>query len=190
MSKKLLGSDYLLILLYLNNKEPIRGAVRLTKMMFLFKEQIATALKQKGLDSDNLPEFISYNFGPFSKDLYDQIEFFSGIKFIKVQDVNELNEISKIDNIVEKEFIDEYFEDDELKTENKYLEYSITDIGTGFVEKELLPNLNADQLDLMRSFKRKITEISIKRLLYYVYTRYPKYTENSLIKDEVLNNGK
>lgn len=190
MSKKLLGSDYLLILLYLNNKEPIRGAVRLTKMMFLFKEQIVPALKQKGLDSENLPEFIAYNFGPFSKDLYDQIELFSGINFIKVKDLNELNEVSRIDNIVEKEFIDEYYEDDELRSENKFLEYSITDIGIGFVEKELLPDLNADQLDLMCLFKRKITEMPVKQLLYYVYTRYPKLTENSIIKDEVLNNGK
>ena len=32
---KLTGADFLLILLYLNEMEPIKGAVRLTKMMFL-----------------------------------------------------------------------------------------------------------------------------------------------------------
>jgi hypothetical protein len=29
----------------------------------------------------------------------------------------------------------------------------------------------------------------IKQLLYYVYTKYPNYTEKSLIKDEVLHYG-
>ena len=46
------------------------GAIRLTKMMFLFEKEIAPALKAKGLESDNLPGFIAYNFGPFSKEDY------------------------------------------------------------------------------------------------------------------------
>jgi hypothetical protein len=46
---KLIGSDYLLLLLYLDNKKPIKGAIRLTKMMFLFNEEIAPYLKKKGL---------------------------------------------------------------------------------------------------------------------------------------------
>lgn len=32
--------------------------------MFLFKEQIAPALKKKGLDSEKLPDVIAYNYGP------------------------------------------------------------------------------------------------------------------------------
>ena len=50
---KLNGADYLLLLLYLNNKEPILGAVRLEKMMFLFNMEIAPILKEKGLESDD-----------------------------------------------------------------------------------------------------------------------------------------
>ena len=83
---KLNGADYLLLLLYLNNKQPIYGAIRLTKMMFLFEKEIAPILKKEGLDSENLPNFIAYNFGPFSKDVYEQVELFKGIKFIQVTD--------------------------------------------------------------------------------------------------------
>ena len=36
MSGKLSSSDYLLLLLDLDNREPIVGAIRLMKMMFLF----------------------------------------------------------------------------------------------------------------------------------------------------------
>lgn len=190
MSSKMSGSDYLLLLLYINDKESIKGAVRLTKMMFLFNEQIAPALKQKGLDSENLPDFIAYNYGPFSKDLYDQIDFFSRIDFICVRDLNEREEMSHVDNIVEKEFIDECYEDeDEIKSENSYREYRITDTGSGYVEQEILPQITEQQLELLRQYKQKITEMTLKQLLNYVYTRYPEYTDRSLIKDEVLNNG-
>lgn len=190
MSYKLLGSDYLLLLLYLNDKKPIRGAVRLTKMMFLFNEQIAPALKKKGLDNKNLPQFIAYNYGPFSKDVYEQIELFSGINFIKIRDLNEKEEMADVDNVVEKEFIDECYEDEEEnKSESNFWEYSITDIGSGFVEKELLPKITDEQLSLLRRYKEKITDMTIKQLLHYVYTRYPDYTGKSIIKDEVLKNG-
>lgn len=190
MSKKILGSDYLLLLLYLNNHESIKGAVRLTKMMFLFCEQITPLLKSKGLDSEKLPDFIAYNYGPFSKDVYEQVELFSGIGFIQVKDLFAEEEMSDADNVVEKEFIDECYEDEnELKSDNNYWEYCISERGIGFIENELLPELTEEQMHILKEFKKKITEMPIKQLLYYVYTKYPDYTQKSLIKDEVLNNG-
>ena len=98
--------------------------------------------------------------------------------------------MSGIDDVVEAEFIDECYQgDSELKTENNFWEYRITEVGKGFVEKELLADLTVEQKGILEAFKRKITEMPIKQLLYYVYTNYPDYTEKSLIKDEVLDNG-
>ena len=191
MASKLLGSDYLLLLLYINGKEPIKGSVRLTKMMFLFNEQIVPVLKRNGLESEKLPEFIAYNYGPFSKDLYEQVDLFTGIGFMQVRDLNETEEMSGVDNIVEKEFVDECYEDDEeTMSENSYREYCSPDIGSGVVVSELLGKLTSSQLGLLRQYKKKITEMTMKQLLHYVYTRYPQYAEKSLIKDEVLGNGK
>lgn len=190
MAKKMLGADYLLLLLYLNNQEPIKGAVRLTKMMFLFNEQISKMLKKRGLESEQLPDFIAYNYGPFSKDVYEQIELFAGIGFVSVTDINTKEDMFGIDDVVETEFIDECYQgDSELKTENNFWEYRITDVGKGFVEKELLTDLTDEHKEILETFKRKITEMPIRQLLYYVYTKYPDYTEKSLIKDEVLDNG-
>lgn len=191
MKKKILGADYLLLLLYLNDKEPIKGSVRLIKMMFLFKEQIEPVLKKKGLESDKLPDFMAYNYGPFSKDVYEQVELFSGIGFIQMKDLNASEEMSEVDDVVESEFLDECYESDsELKNDNNFWEYSILEKGCGFVESNLLSEITNEQLDILEKFKKKVTDMSIKQLLYYVYTTYPDYTEKSLIKDEVLNNGK
>lgn len=67
MSSKLLGSDYLLILLYINDKQPIRGAVRLMKMMFLFNEQIAPILKKRDWKVKKCQTFLLTIMAPFQK---------------------------------------------------------------------------------------------------------------------------
>ena len=187
---KLNGSDYLLLMLYLSNKSSVMGAVRLTKMMFLFNEEIVALLKIKGLDSERLPEFIAYNFGPFSKDLYEQVEFFKGLGFIKTTNINVKEEMAEVDDWEEEAFVDELFAQDKdfLNKDGKYMKYEIVGLGIKFVEQELLPQITDDQKQILESFKNKIISLSPKQILKYVYTKYPKYAENSLIKSEVLGN--
>jgi uncharacterized protein len=61
------GADFLLLLLYLNKREPVRGSTRLIKMIFIFTEEILPLLRSKGtkLSEDALPKFFAYNYGPF-----------------------------------------------------------------------------------------------------------------------------
>ena len=185
---KLIASDYLLLLLYLNDKSPIKGSLRITKMMFLFEKQIVPSLKN--IDTESLPDFVSYNFGPFSKELYQQLELFKGIGFVEIDEKEFENGMVDVDNVVESEFIDECFEDEnEEKQYYTYKIYNITDIGCGYVENKILGEVNEEQMKLLEKFKKKITDISINQLLYYVYSKYPEYTDKSLIKDEVLKNG-
>ena len=127
VGKKLTGADYLLLLLYLNNHTPIYGAVRLTKMMFLFNKEISEALKKKNIECGKLPEFIPYNFGPFSKDVYEQVELFSNIGFIKVTDINAIEDMGEVDDWEESPFIDETVEQEDgyIRQDGKYLKYEI-----------------------------------------------------------------
>lgn len=187
---KLIGSDYLLLLLYLDNKRPIKGAIRLTKMMFLFNEEIAPLLKKKGLETEKLPEFFAYNYGPFSKELYEQVEFFRGLGFIKVTDINATEEMGEVDDWEEGAFIDELSEQEQSHSveDGKYMKYEISAQGIRYVEEEILP-LKPEQISILEAFKRKIVSLYPKQILKYVYTKYPKYTTNSLIKDEVMNDG-
>ncbi len=185
---KLNGSDYLLLLLYLNHKQPILGAIRLTKMMFLFEKEIAPALKQKGLESDNLPDFFAYNFGPFSKDVYEQVELFKGIKFIQVTNIKAGEEMAEVDDLEEAPFIDEMSNYGyALNNDGRYYKYQILTTGERYVLERIMPCITQEQESILTSFKQKITSLSPKQILKYVYTKYPKYAENSLIKDEVLD---
>ncbi|UKI19908.1 MAG: hypothetical protein L6V89_01485 [Oscillospiraceae bacterium] len=187
-NKKLNGADYLLLLLYLDNKSPILGAIRLEKMMFLFNNEIAPRLKETGLDSDKLPEFIAYNFGPFSKDVYEQVELFKGIGFLRVTNLMAKEELIEADDWEEGPFSKELdYAGFQLNDEKRYYKYQMLDLGADYVSKKICPELTAEQLAMLLQFKKKITSLSPKQILRYVYTKYPDFTSNSLIKNEVFD---
>ncbi len=189
---KLIGADYLLLMLYLNNKQPIKSAVRLTKMMFLFNEEIVPRLKQSGVEigSDDLPNFQAYNYGPFSKDVYEQVELFQSIDFIKVKDLNAKEEMDEVDDWEEQAFIDELESQPSyaIRRDGKFMRYELLAQGEKYVKGEIVDHLTNEQLDILSEFKTRITQTPIKAILRYVYTKYPDMTENSLIRDEVLDN--
>lgn len=187
-SAKLNGADYLLLLLYLNDKQPILGAIRLTKMMFLFEKEVAPILKSKGCDFNNLPEFIAYNFGPFSKDLYEQVELFKGIEFIKVMDLKAKDEMVEVDDWQEMPFADELTNTGyRLNDDGKYYKYQLLNTGAKYVEEKIIPGLSNEQIEIIKQFKAKITSLYPKQILKYVYTKYPEFTTKSLIVKEVLD---
>ena len=180
-NNKLSGSDYLLYLLFCDKQTPIFGAVRLTKMMFLFDKEIKSALKKKGLDSENMPNFIAYNYGPFSKDVYEQIELFQGIRFIKVTSIRLREEMGEADDWEEDES-GEYIQ----RRDGHYYKYEIASLGKSYVEEKIEPLLSDEQKQILNDFKKQINSLSPKQILHYVYSSYPDYAVNSLIKDEVL----
>lgn len=193
MSKqsKMTGADYLLLLLYLDNCSAINGAIRITKMMFLFNMEIAPVLKKKGVSirDEDLPKFSAYNYGPFSKDVYEQVELFQSIGFIKVKNLYATEEMSEVDDWEESAFETEFSEGSCQYSSNqdgKFMQYKLLNLGKKYVEREIIPQLTNDQLAVLTTYKQRIVHTSPKMILRYVYTKYPEMTENSLIKDEVL----
>ena len=191
--EKLTGADYLLLMLYLNNGKPIKSAVRLTKMMFLFNQEIAPLLQKKGLEinEEDLPQFLAYNYGPFSKDVYEQLELFQNIEFLKVRNLNVNEEMDEADDWEENAFIDEITEQPsryENRYDGKFKQYELLARGADYVHSNIIPKLTQDQIKVLIEFKNKISQTPVKEILRYVYIKYPDMTENSLIKDEVLGN--
>jgi len=191
-TKKLNGADYLLLLLYLDNQKPIKGAIRLTKMMFLLENEILPELKKKGLDAEKMPGFLAYNFGPFSKELYEQIDFFANIKFIEAIDIKATEEMGEVDD-----WNGEWFNNaDEpvdlgISIDSKYMQYTLLPLGKAYVEKKILATtlLTDEQRKILEVFKSKIVKTSAKDILRYVYTKYPASAVNSLIKKDIIGDG-
>ncbi len=81
--------DILLLMLYSSGvrdrvNEPIVGRTRLVKMLYLFKMEALPHFQQgTEITEDNFYEFHPWDFGPFSREVYDDINFFLLRGFIR-----------------------------------------------------------------------------------------------------------
>lgn len=193
--KKLKKGDILLLLLYMNNCAPIRGRTRLQKMMFVFQEEI---MKQYGFNKklelkrqENLFDYRAHRFGPFSKDVFELMEFFVNIQMVDVKFDSDYEEL--LDSMDDEDVLVNDIEDDpDLEDNEIYPEgkgdpiYKLTKIGKGYVEEKLLQYLDEKQKAALEKLKESFNSYSLNQILKYVYTKYPKMTEESEIKNAVL----
>ena len=191
MSNKLNAADYLLFLLDTDKRTPINGAIRLMKMMFLFNQEIMPVISKKGANVGELPQFFAYDFGPFSKDIYEQIEFFENLDFLKTSHVDAVAHTDEFDDwetIYGEDVLDCTLKDGyrRLNIDYKSIKYEITERGDKYVQTKIAPELSEDIKELLTNFKRKINSITTQQLLFYVYSRYEKFTTESKIKEKVL----
>ena len=190
MGKITNSKDLLMLLLYARGAngrrcEPIRGRTRLMKMVFLFDEEIRRQFNlDKVITEAALPDFTPYDFGPFSANVFDDLEFLVGMGFIQPRLVGELPE----------EEAEEYAYwqassatgDDDPGAEAEE-EFALSAIGRGFVEDELMGSLSEQQWQVLDEFKARCAAMPLRTLLRYVYGKYPQTTTKSRIREEILS---
>lgn len=183
--------DILLLLLYSpgqrdENNEPISGRTRIVKMIFLFRmEALPHFKKGTEITDENFYQFFAWNFGPFSQDVYDDLNFFILRDFI---------EVSESDEDVLPESAEEWHEwlsrsglSAEAEEPEEYREevFRLTPTGVEFTGSLYLL-LSESQRQLLKEFKSRMTSTPLSAILRYVYGRYPGMTERSKIKEQVL----
>jgi len=150
MHRKLLP----LALMYANDGEPIEGRTRLQKMVFLMQQE----LKQRGQSGAVGTEydFIPYDYGPFSKELYDDL-----------------------DAMIDQEFVDDT-EEPLRSGKVKYI-YEIEGDGEDLVDSEKETWEDADAImQLAQEIKEDYNDMLLSELIEYVYSEYPDYAERSV----------
>lgn len=150
MHRKLLP----MALMYANDGEPIEGRTRLQKMVFLMQKQLKQRdqLGAVGLEYN----FIPYDYGPFSKELYDDL-----------------------DAMIEQEFVDDT-EEPLRSGKVKYI-YEIEDDGEELVDSECESREDVDTIiQIAREIKKHYNDMLLSELIEYVYTEYPEYAERSV----------
>lgn len=194
MKKKEMNSkDLLLAFLYSpgvtpQNNEPIIGRTKLTKMMFLFEKQIYSRFFEDSLQIE-LPTFEPYYFGPFSKQLFEDLSFFESIGMIEAKETNiPLSAADKIESSGVFDEDDEWSEasfddEDELFEQAYYLSNS----GLQYVAELVWPLFTAIQIEKLIAFKAQINKISLDSLLRYVYKQYPEEAKKSIIANRYLS---
>ncbi len=157
-------------------------------MLFLFKkEAIKKFKKNTSINEDNFYEFFAWNFGPFSKDVYDDLTFFENIDFVTRSDSESYT--SPEDAAEFFEWVsqsDSDFEINEVSVDEYKEEiFSLTQKGVDF-SRGLFDGLSGEQKSLLKAFKARINKASLRAVLQYVYENYEQYTEKSKIKDDIL----
>jgi len=146
-------TDMLLLLLYAPGPsgqicEPVKGKTRLQKEVFLTQKSLRDA------DIFTYYPFRPYTLGPYSKELYDDIEW---------MEYEGVLEVRKID----------------LGERGIYAEFGITDKGRMEIE-EKIERLNLDKaFRVAEEIKSRFNTISVVDLVRLTHDLYPEYVGNS-----------
>lgn len=188
---KLKKEDLLLTFLYSKGatgvvNEPISGRTRLVKLMYIFSKDYSKDFNKDNsvIEDKDLPDFFPWKYGPMSKDVLQDIEFFRRIKFLKTEEVKNALAFEEADEL--NSLTEEYSIEDNAELEYVHEKYSLTDVGKKYVEEKLNPLLKENQWKVLMELKKRFNEASLRKILQYVYSKHPESTDKSIIKDEVL----
>jgi hypothetical protein len=169
------GVDVLLVLLHARGasgreNEPILGITRLQKLLFL--------LWKEGNFYKAVPDlynFKAYDFGPCMDDLYDDLEFTQSIGLVAVA---ESAEASEFDNGDEAAFMQSLG----LRMPKQKIrrDYSLTESGIE-ASTDLFSDLSTQDIEAVENIKRRFNGMPVLDLLRYVYNKYPKFAERSVL---------
>lgn len=138
-----------LALLQLSDEQEIEGITRFQKLVFLAQKEI------EGLGTREY-SFKEYKYGPFSKELYDDLDRLVATGYIARDTV-------------------------ETHNGNKKQVYRITEKGEEYIGQILEVGNNQSDLNVgkLQSLKEEYNNMPILGLIRRVYSEYPDYAENS-----------
>lgn len=181
--------DILLLLLYSPGRtekpnEPIAGRTRLVKMLFLFRKMLWSDFKRgTKIKDENFYNFFPWKYGPFSPEVFNDLDFFLLRGFVKRENASE-------DSLPEEaeEWVKYQSESD--MTEFQVYEYEeeiylLTDKGVKFT-CVMYDDLSQAQQEMLKGFKRQMNSAPLRAILKYVYEKYPESAKESEIKNSVL----
>jgi len=176
--------DILLALLYCEGAggqigENIEGITRLDKIMFLLSEsEEFRDIIEKGYN------FEADNFGPFAPELFDDIEALKQENIVQV--VSRRIPRRQIEVADESSVIDPLEDDEPSDTAFSVSKYQLTKEGLE-ISKLIYNGLTPDQKTKLIQVKKTWQNRNLSDLLHYIYTKYPKTTEKSKIRRQVLS---
>jgi len=172
------GTDLLLALLFAGGSrkaenEEIVGNTRLVKLMFLLAHE--TSLRKYLTDFT----YDAYNFGPYSSELFDALQALINAGLVKTEESDSEGYLDEADRFqVEREVVDD------AESPKTTIIYTLPPEGKK-VGSALFRALTPSEQKELTTIKRVFNSSTLRKLLQYVYRKYPKFTTESVIKDYV-----
>ncbi len=193
MAKISSSKDVLMLLLYAKGQrgeqcEPIRGRTRLMKMVFLFDKEVRRKFNlEQQIPESVIPKFKPFDFGPFSADVFSDLEFLVELEFVKVSMLENAEVVPE--EAQEYDYWQAGTDPGDGSGPESEEEFSLTNVGREFVEEQIAPALTPEQWDVLEKFKARCTGTELRSLLHYVYSRYPDMITKSKIREAILGQG-
>lgn len=151
----------------------LAGVTRLEKLIFLLERE--TAARDWDLAT---AEFKSYKFGPFSAAVYQAADTLAAAALVRdsarsADDVSDRWE--SVSALMDDGDVDPYTTRD----------FALTDRGESYY-KALLKELPPNAETVLSEFKQRFATLPLRQLVRYVYERYPQFTDESEIRDQIL----
>lgn len=170
--------DIILLILQANErligKEWFSGITRLEKLVFLLEKESTF----RGIG--DFFQFEAHNFGPFSKEVYEAIEFLASCELIEVRDKAFPSLYSSSD---EAKLLSEISDDapDENSRDNQVTEkrFRLSDDGRK-VADEIRKSLPASDIKELEGIVRRYGTRPLNLLIRYVYRQHPEMTVRSI----------
>ncbi len=175
--------DVILLLIEANerllHKESLDGITRLEKLIYLVVKE--TSFR----GGDDFFNFEPHNFGPFSKDILEAIDFLEGVDLIEVRDRSYTSLYATNNEMILQSEILDYENSDDFETEEEQVkerQFLLTENGrkvANILREYINENRSCDIDDLERVVKRYSGQ-PLKHLIRYVYKQYPEMTGRSI----------
>jgi uncharacterized protein YwgA len=172
------GTDLVLVLLFAGGdkkteNEEIVGNTRLDKLMFLLKEETSLSRYVTNFSFD------AYNFGPYSSELFDSVQALVNAGLVRVERSESEEYLDEADRYQIEQQVDE-----NIESPKTAVVYSLTPEGKT-VASALFQSLSISEQEELTTVKRRFNSISLRKLLQYIYRKYPQSTTESLIKEQI-----
>jgi len=180
---KLNRKDIILLLLYApgisgEKKQAIKGTTRFTKLLFILK-----ALYNIDKEVKNYYSFEPYKLGPFTEELYNDLDVLKTMRLIEVrtEDLVEESETFETQEILGD--LLSYADSDAISSEcYRQFEYKLTDQGER-IANEIYSSVSPSLKQAIEDVKRKFASLPLIELLRYIYRRFPEMAQKSIRED-------
>lgn len=152
----------------------VDGITKIQKLLYLIEEETSFGQKYEDEISFN---FRPYKMGPFSPEVYEEVEFLLNIDAIeKLEGESTASENWEISR----------YDEEEGSEGLSGKRFRITEKGRKIGE-ELANKLSIEEIDELKDKLNEYNDLTLTQLLEYVYTEYPKMTVESEIKNQVMS---
>ena len=144
-----------LALLYATENHQINGRTRFQKLIFLMQKEG----NLNKLEPTDTYRFEPYDYGPFSSDLYDDL-----------------------DEHIERDLIEDSMEEMDEEEDIVEYKYQLKSEGKDFVKRHISSEEIQEVVQEAKRIVQEYENMHLPELINSVYSKYPDYAENSVLR--------